>query len=178
MLRGPRMRQVAVVGAPVVGPHVAAQLPAHRRRRPPQPGGDRPDPLPLPVQRRDPPPLPQRQVPSRANVLGQPAWRQAAVFRSPPVSRLTADPHFLARLNRAKPGQDQLPGPPPESRPRSTLVRMSEGSLSFDAEVADHQVIFRAGRVEAVAVPLEEYRALKALEKREAELYWVAHESR
>ena len=55
---------------------------------------------------------------------------------------------------------------------------MSEGSLSFDAEVADHQVIFRAGQVEAVVVPLEEYRALKALEQREAELYWVAHENR
>ena len=54
---------------------------------------------------------------------------------------------------------------------------MSDGSLSFDAEV-DHQVIFRAGQVEAVVVPLEEYRALKALQQREAELYWVAHESR
>jgi hypothetical protein len=30
---------------------------------------------------------------------------------------------------------------------------MSEGSLSFDAEVAGHQVIFRAGQVEAVVVP-------------------------
>jgi hypothetical protein len=47
-----------------------------------------------------------------------------------------------------------------------------------DAEVTDHQVIFRAGQAEAVVVPLEEYRALKALEQREAELYWVAHESR
>ncbi|HEX9541566.1 MAG TPA: hypothetical protein VGA04_25670 [Streptosporangiaceae bacterium] len=54
---------------------------------------------------------------------------------------------------------------------------MSEGSLPFDDEVADHQVIFRAGQVEAVVVPLEEYRALKALEQREAELYWVAHQS-
>jgi hypothetical protein len=55
---------------------------------------------------------------------------------------------------------------------------MSGSSRSFDAEFADHQVIFRAGRVEAVVVPLEEYRAIKALEQREAELYWVAHESR
>lgn len=55
---------------------------------------------------------------------------------------------------------------------------MSEGPLTFDAEVADHQVIFRAGQVEAVVVPLEEYRALKALEQREAELYWATHESR
>lgn len=62
--------------------------------------------------------------------------------------------------------------------PRSTLGSMSESSPSFDAEVADHQVIFRAGQVEAVVVPLEEYRALKALEQREAELYWVTHESR
>ena len=38
----------------------------------------------------------------------------------------------------------------------SILVGMSEGSLSFDAEVADHQVIFRAGQVEAVVVTLEE----------------------
>jgi len=62
--------------------------------------------------------------------------------------------------------------------PGGSLVGMSEGSRSFDAEVTDHQVIFRAGQVEAVVVPLEEYRALKALEQREAELYWVAHESR
>lgn len=55
---------------------------------------------------------------------------------------------------------------------------MSESPLPFDAEVADHQVIFRAGQVEAVVVPLEEYRALKALEQREVELYWAAHESR
>ena len=33
-------------------------------------------------------------------------------------------------------------------------------------EVADHQVIIRGGQVEAVVVPLEEYRALKALEQR------------
>jgi hypothetical protein len=55
---------------------------------------------------------------------------------------------------------------------------MSESPLSFDAEIADHQVIFRVGQVEAVVVPLEEYRALKALEQREAELYWTAHEGR
>jgi hypothetical protein len=66
---------------------------------------------------------------------------------------------------------------------RGTLLGMSEGSLSFDAEVADHQVILRAGQVEAVVVPLvvvplEEYRALKALEQREAELYWAAQEDR
>jgi len=29
-----------------------------------------------------------------------------------------------------------------------------------------------------MAVPMEEYRALKALEQREAGLYWAAHESR
>jgi hypothetical protein len=44
--------------------------------------------------------------------------------------------------------------------------------------VGDHQVITRGGRVEAVVVPLEEYRALKALEQREAELYWAVHEAR
>jgi uncharacterized protein YbaA (DUF1428 family) len=58
---------------------------------------------------------------------------------------------------------------------RGTLAGMSEGSISFEAEVTDHQVIFRAGQAEAVVVPLEEYRAL---EQREAELYWVAQESR
>jgi hypothetical protein len=55
---------------------------------------------------------------------------------------------------------------------------MTENPLSFDADVGDHQVITRAGRVEAVVVPLEEYRALKALEQREAELYWAVHEAR
>jgi hypothetical protein len=55
---------------------------------------------------------------------------------------------------------------------------MSESPLSFDAEIADHQVILRGGQVEAVVVPLEEYRALKALEQRDAELYWSAHERR
>ena len=39
-------------------------------------------------------------------------------------------------------------------------------------------MITRAGRVEAVVVPMEEYRALKALEQREAELYWAVHEAR
>jgi hypothetical protein len=55
---------------------------------------------------------------------------------------------------------------------------MSESPSSFDAEIADHQVILRAGQVEAVVVPLEEYRALKTLEQREAELYWDAHQDR
>ncbi|MGH3190073.1 MAG: hypothetical protein ACRDOL_22960 [Streptosporangiaceae bacterium] len=55
---------------------------------------------------------------------------------------------------------------------------MSESPSSFDAEIADHQVILRAGQVEAVVVPLEEYRALKALEQGEAELYWAAHQRR
>jgi len=59
---------------------------------------------------------------------------------------------------------------------------MTENPLSFgvdvDVDVGDHQVITRAGQVEAVVVPLEEYRALKALEQREAELYWAVHEAR
>jgi len=55
---------------------------------------------------------------------------------------------------------------------------MSENPLGPAADVADHQVITRAGQVEAVVVPLEEYRALKALEQREAELYWAVHEAR
>jgi hypothetical protein len=55
---------------------------------------------------------------------------------------------------------------------------MTENPLSFGADVGDHQVITRAGQVEAVVVPVEEYRALKALEQREAELYWAVHEAR
>jgi hypothetical protein len=55
---------------------------------------------------------------------------------------------------------------------------MTENPLNFDGDVGDHQVITRAGQVEAVVVPLEEYRALKALEQREAELYWAVHEAR
>ena len=39
-------------------------------------------------------------------------------------------------------------------------------------------MITRAGQIEAVVVPLEEYRALKALEQREDELYWSVHEAR
>jgi hypothetical protein len=39
-------------------------------------------------------------------------------------------------------------------------------------------VITLAGQVEDVVVPLEEYRALNALEQREAELYWAVHEAR
>ncbi len=55
---------------------------------------------------------------------------------------------------------------------------MTEHPLNFDAEVGDHQVITRDGEVESVVVPLDEYRALKALEQREAELYWAVHEAR
>jgi propanediol dehydratase large subunit len=55
---------------------------------------------------------------------------------------------------------------------------MSDHPLSIGDDVADHQVIIRDGNVEAVVVPLEEYRTLKALEQREAELYWAVHEGR
>ena len=51
---------------------------------------------------------------------------------------------------------------------------VSDSPVTFGDEVADHQVIIRGGQVEAVVVPLEEYRALKALEQREADLYWAA----
>lgn len=50
--------------------------------------------------------------------------------------------------------------------------------MTLSDEVSDHQVIIRGGQVEAVVVPLEEYRALKALEQREAELYWAVHEAK
>jgi hypothetical protein len=46
------------------------------------------------------------------------------------------------------------------------------------ALAGDHQVLARAGQVEAVVVPLEEYAALIALEQRETELYWAVHEAR
>lgn len=55
---------------------------------------------------------------------------------------------------------------------------MSETSLTVGADVGDHQVIMRGGEVESVIVPLEEYRALRALEQRETELYWEVHEAR
>jgi hypothetical protein len=55
---------------------------------------------------------------------------------------------------------------------------MTENPLNSGADVGDHQVITRGGKVESVVVPLEEYRALKALEQREAELYWAVHEAR
>ncbi|MDQ2812501.1 MAG: hypothetical protein M3Z75_11690 [Actinomycetota bacterium] len=55
---------------------------------------------------------------------------------------------------------------------------MSQSPVTLSDEVADHQVIIRGGQVEAVVVPLEEYRALKALEQRETELYWTVHEAR
>ena len=55
---------------------------------------------------------------------------------------------------------------------------MTENPLDFGAVVGDHQVITRAGQVEAVVVPMDEYRALKALEQRETELYWAVHEAR
>lgn len=54
---------------------------------------------------------------------------------------------------------------------------MTEDSLGF-AGVGDYQVITRAGQVEAVVVPMEEYRALKVLEQRMTELYWGVHEAR
>ena len=55
---------------------------------------------------------------------------------------------------------------------------VSEDPVTSGDEIADHQVIICGGHVEAVVVPLEEYHALKALEQREAELYWVVHEAR
>ena len=57
-------------------------------------------------------------------------------------------------------------------------LSVSEGPVTSGDEIADHQVIIRGGQVEAVVVPLEEYHALKALEQREAELYWAVHEAR
>ena len=57
-------------------------------------------------------------------------------------------------------------------------LSVSESPVTSGDEIADHQVIIRGGQIEAIVVPLEEYRALKALEQREAELYWAVHEAR
>jgi hypothetical protein len=57
-------------------------------------------------------------------------------------------------------------------------LSVSESPVTSGDEIADHQVIIRGGQIEAIVVPLEEYRALKALEQREAELYWAVHETR
>jgi hypothetical protein len=43
---------------------------------------------------------------------------------------------------------------------------MIENPLNFGADIGDHQVITRGGRVESVVVRLEEYRPLEALEQR------------
>lgn len=53
--------------------------------------------------------------------------------------------------------------------------------LYFEDEPAPEvqpEPIFAPVEIESVVVPLEEYRALKALEQREAELYWEVHEAR
>jgi len=55
---------------------------------------------------------------------------------------------------------------------------MSENPLNTRANVGDHQVLSRADQGEALMVPLEESRSLKALERREAELYWTVDEAR
>ena len=43
---------------------------------------------------------------------------------------------------------------------------MTENPLSSGADVGGHQVITRAGQVEAVVVPLEEYRTLAGVAHR------------
>jgi hypothetical protein len=62
--------------------------------------------------------------------------------------------------------------------PGSILSVMRENPLGLGDDVGDHQVIIRDGNVEAVVVPLDEYRSFKALEQRETELYWAVHEAR
>ncbi|MGO8728420.1 MAG: hypothetical protein ACLPN6_15875 [Streptosporangiaceae bacterium] len=55
---------------------------------------------------------------------------------------------------------------------------MSESSQAFDAEVTDHQVILRAGQVEAVVVPLEEYPHAQGSGAARDRAVLVAHQSR
>ena len=73
---------------------------------------------------------------------------------------------------------DSLAGVSHGENCRGMLRVWSESPVTSSDEITDHQVIIRGGQVEAVVVPLEEYRALKALEQREAELYWAVHEAR
>jgi hypothetical protein len=65
------MGEVTVVHAPIVGAEVAAQLPAHRRRRPAQPPGDLPHADPAVSESRDPLALQLREVAARAVCLAQ-----------------------------------------------------------------------------------------------------------
>jgi hypothetical protein len=50
---------------------------------------------------------------------------------------------------------------------------MSDHPLSIGDDVADHRGIIRDGHVESVVVPLDEYRALKALEQLASWLIYV-----
>jgi hypothetical protein len=114
------------------------------------------------------------------------AWQQASCDGGPPVAppdqqrQRRHDEH-----DRPDAGEDVLPdtGLADSCRSACPLViavalNVSEKPVTIGDEVADHQAITRGGRVEAVVVPLEEYRALKALEQRETELYWAIHETR
>jgi hypothetical protein len=59
--------------------------------------------------------------------------------------------------------------------PVEEIARMAGHTSTRTTEIVYRRELRQA---EAVVVPMEEYRALKALEQREAELYWAAHESR
>jgi hypothetical protein len=100
--------------------------------------------------------------------------RSVSWMRNPPSPRIRGrgrprcQPSHRDGVTRVSHG-DQL------SRYASSV---GESPVTSGDEIDDHQVIIRGGQVEAVVVPLEEYRALKALEQREAELYWAVHEAR
>lgn len=103
------MGQVGVVSAVVVRAAVAAQLPADRRRCPPEQAGYLPDRQAAATQRGNPPTLQQRQVPARTRGLGEIVRLQATVLRPPPVARLAPDPKAPACLNAADPGRQKAP---------------------------------------------------------------------
>jgi hypothetical protein len=58
--------------------------------------------------------------------------------------------------------------------PVEEIARMAGHTSTRTTEIVYRRELRQA---EAVVVPMEEYRALKTLEQREAELYWAAHES-
>ena len=97
--------------------HVAAQLPADRRRVTPQLLSDRPHPKPLPPQIGNPDPFILRQIPRGDLPLPRTDHRRIVQLApvadrdrppvSPPLARPPVDPHDPARLGATHPLRDQ-----------------------------------------------------------------------
>ncbi|GAA4033347.1 hypothetical protein GCM10022232_93950 [Streptomyces plumbiresistens] len=101
--------QVGVVSAVVVRAAVAPQLPADRRRCPPEQAGYLPDGQAAATQRGDPSALQQRQVPARTRGFREIVGLQTAILHPPPVARLTPDAELPARLDSAHPSRQEAP---------------------------------------------------------------------